>query len=192
MPRALIIGGTGLIGRATAARLLAASWQVDLTGRDPARLPAHIAAAGGRFIPADRQDATQLAAAFGDGADLLVDCLCYNAAQRPSTCRETCACRHGLPLASFMAASLRLSVAGSVLAVRVALRGVPRIRRTATQMILMLPPAFGAAIAAAAAFGWVLDFPLTPLVIGTEAAIVLTAFLGATALARRWSVTTVG
>lgn len=83
-------------------------------------------------------------------------------------------------------------VAGAVLAVRVALRDAPRIRRTATQMILMLPPASGAAIAAAAAFGGGLDYPLTPLVIGTEAAIVLTAFLGATALARRWSVTAAG
>jgi nucleoside-diphosphate-sugar epimerase len=79
MHRALIIGGTGLIGRATARRLLAAGWRVDLTGREPARLPADIAAAGGGFIPADREDSGQLGAAFGDGADLLVDCLCYTA-----------------------------------------------------------------------------------------------------------------
>ena len=50
MPRALIVGGTGLIGRATARRLLAAGWQVDLTGRDPAHLPADIAASGGTFV----------------------------------------------------------------------------------------------------------------------------------------------
>lgn len=79
MPRALIVGGTGLIGRATARRLLAAGWQVDLTGRDAARLPAGIAAAGGRFIAAGRGDAGQLLTAFGDGADLLVDCICYTA-----------------------------------------------------------------------------------------------------------------
>jgi NAD(P)-dependent dehydrogenase (short-subunit alcohol dehydrogenase family) len=35
MPRALILGGTGAIGRATARRLLTADWRVDLTGRNP-------------------------------------------------------------------------------------------------------------------------------------------------------------
>ena len=80
MPRALILGGTGAIGGATARRLLAAGWQVDLTGRDPAHLAPDIAAAGGRFITADRGDDEQLEAAFGSGADLLLDCICYTAA----------------------------------------------------------------------------------------------------------------
>jgi nucleoside-diphosphate-sugar epimerase len=79
MPRALIVGGTGLIGRATARRLLAAGWQVDLTGRNPAHLPADIAAAGGKFVAADRDDSDQLLTALGDGADLVVDCICYTA-----------------------------------------------------------------------------------------------------------------
>lgn len=56
MPRALIVGGTGPIGCATALRLLAAGWQVDLTGRNPAHVPADIAAAGATFIAADRGD----------------------------------------------------------------------------------------------------------------------------------------
>jgi len=80
MPRALIVGGTGPIGCATARRLLAGGWQVDLTGRDAARLPADVAAAGGRFIAADRDDPCQLRSALGAGADLLVDCICYTAA----------------------------------------------------------------------------------------------------------------
>ena len=80
MPRALVRGGTGAIGCAAARRLLAAGWHVDLTGRDPARLPADIAAAGGEFVAADRGDADRLLAAFGAGADLLVDCVCYTAA----------------------------------------------------------------------------------------------------------------
>ena len=80
MPRALIVGGTGPIGRATARRLLAAGWQVDVTGRDPARLPTELAAAGVRFVTAERDDGGQLAVAFGAGADLLVDCICYTAA----------------------------------------------------------------------------------------------------------------
>ena len=79
MPRALILGGTGLVGRATAARLPAAGWQVDLSGRDPAHLPPDVAAAGGRFVAADRADTGLLLAAFGDGADLLVDCICFTA-----------------------------------------------------------------------------------------------------------------
>lgn len=79
MSRALIIGGTGLIGRATARRLLATGWQVGLTGRDPAHLPAEIAAAGGTFVAADRHEPEQLRAALGGGADLLVDCICYTA-----------------------------------------------------------------------------------------------------------------
>ncbi|GGY01054.1 NAD-dependent epimerase/dehydratase family protein [Streptomyces hiroshimensis] len=80
MRRALILGGTGLIGRAAARRLLAVGWKVDVTGRDPAHLPYEIAAAGAGFIGADRADEVQLRAALGDGADLLVDCLCYTAA----------------------------------------------------------------------------------------------------------------
>jgi NAD(P)-dependent dehydrogenase (short-subunit alcohol dehydrogenase family) len=33
MPSAAIIGGTGLIGRAVARRLLPAGWQITVTGR---------------------------------------------------------------------------------------------------------------------------------------------------------------
>jgi len=80
MPRALIVGGTGAIGRATARRLLAAGWRVDLTGRNPAHLPDEIAAAGASFLAAERDRPDQLLAALGDGADLLIDCVCYTAA----------------------------------------------------------------------------------------------------------------
>ena len=80
MPRALILGGTGLIGRAAAGRLLAAGWQVDVTGRYAGHLSPELADAGVRFIPADRADGGALAAAAGDGADLLVDCVCYTSA----------------------------------------------------------------------------------------------------------------
>jgi uncharacterized protein YbjT (DUF2867 family) len=47
MPRALIVGGTGLIGGASARRLIAAGWHIALTGRNPTHLPDDIAAAGG-------------------------------------------------------------------------------------------------------------------------------------------------
>lgn len=84
MPRALILGGTGAIGRATAARLLASEgWQVDLTGRHPAHVPGDLVAAGAQFVAIDRDDpdeATRLEALLGDGADLLVDATCFTAA----------------------------------------------------------------------------------------------------------------
>lgn len=81
MSRALILGGTGLIGRAVARRLIDSGWRVDLAARRPDRVPAALAADGARFVAADRDDPAALAAALGPGADLVVDCLCYTAAQ---------------------------------------------------------------------------------------------------------------
>jgi nucleoside-diphosphate-sugar epimerase len=79
MRRALILGGTGLIGQAAARRLLAAGWQVHLTGRDATHLPAALTAAGARFVVADRADTAAMRAVAGDGIDLVVDCICYTA-----------------------------------------------------------------------------------------------------------------
>ncbi len=79
VPRALVLGGTGVLGLAVARRLLPAGWEVELTGRDPAHLPSALADAGARFARADRGDADQLRSAIGDGADLVVDSLCYTA-----------------------------------------------------------------------------------------------------------------
>jgi len=83
VPHALILGGTGAIGRATAHRLLALGWQVHLTGRDRSHLPADLAAAGVGFTSVDRTDPDEprlLRTALGDGADLLVDATCFTAA----------------------------------------------------------------------------------------------------------------
>jgi nucleoside-diphosphate-sugar epimerase len=60
--------------------LLAAGWEVDLTGRDPSAFPSALAEAGARFVRSDRSNPAQLADAFGDGADLLVDCVCFTGA----------------------------------------------------------------------------------------------------------------
>jgi nucleoside-diphosphate-sugar epimerase len=79
MHRALVLGGTGLIGRAVARRLIAAGWEVDVTGRDPGRMPRDVVEAGGRFVAAERGDVDQLRSAFGAGVDLLVDCVCFTA-----------------------------------------------------------------------------------------------------------------
>jgi len=69
-----------MIGRATARRLAATGWQVDVTGRDPAHFPRELAEAGVRFHAADRADPARLRAVLGEGADLLVDCICFTAA----------------------------------------------------------------------------------------------------------------
>jgi nucleoside-diphosphate-sugar epimerase len=79
LARALILGGTGAVGRASAERLLAAGWTVAVTGRERARMPEALRAAGARFVAGDRRDAGHLRAALGAGADLLVDCVCYTA-----------------------------------------------------------------------------------------------------------------
>jgi len=80
MPRALILGGTGMIGRSTAVRLLAAGWEVDVTGRDPRHVPAEFEGEEATFLAASRDSPSEMATAIGDGADLLVDCICYTAA----------------------------------------------------------------------------------------------------------------
>jgi nucleoside-diphosphate-sugar epimerase len=77
--RALVLAGTGAVGRATARRLLAAGWEVGLTGRDASHFPSDLAASGARFVASDRSDPAQLADAFEKGVDLLVDCACFTA-----------------------------------------------------------------------------------------------------------------
>jgi hypothetical protein len=94
-----------------------------------------------------------------------------------------------LAAAVFYGGVAAVVITGAALAVRLVLRHASRIRDTASKMSLLLPPALTAAIAAAVAVGWALDFALTPAVIGAEAAIVLAGFLAATATARRLSVT---
>ncbi|MFB0834725.1 NAD-dependent epimerase/dehydratase family protein [Arthrobacter halodurans] len=76
-PRAVVLGGTGLIGRAVGARLLDGGWSVDLVGRDVRRFPPGLRARGARFVAADRADPAALGRALGTGADLVVDALAY-------------------------------------------------------------------------------------------------------------------
>jgi nucleoside-diphosphate-sugar epimerase len=72
-----VVGGSGLVGRAISRRLVSADWDVDVIGRDADHLPIDLAESGVRFLAADRADAPALASAYGNGADLLVDCVCY-------------------------------------------------------------------------------------------------------------------
>lgn len=80
MSHAVVIGGTGLIGRAIGRRLLESGWSVRLLARDRAHTPADLIAAGAAFAGVDRGDPRSVAQAVGEGADLLVDCICYTAA----------------------------------------------------------------------------------------------------------------
>ncbi len=78
--RAVILGGTGAIGGAVAARLAAAGWSVDVTGRDPGSMPPELVAAGVRFHQVQRSETSTIGRLEGDGADLLVDLLAYRGA----------------------------------------------------------------------------------------------------------------
>jgi nucleoside-diphosphate-sugar epimerase len=81
VPHALITGGTGAIGFATARRLCAAGWSVEITGREAAHFPPPLAELGVRFTACDRDDSARLRALAGAGADLLVDCACKTGEQ---------------------------------------------------------------------------------------------------------------
>jgi len=78
--RAVILGGTGAIGGATALRLARAGWSVDVTGRSPDLMPDELRDAGVRFHEIDRSDIAAIEKLVGDGADVLVDLLAYRAA----------------------------------------------------------------------------------------------------------------
>ena len=76
MPRAVLIGGTGMVGRAAARALAADGWEVVTVSRS-GTLPAGLAELGVEPVVADREDDTQLRAALGNGADLVLDTIAY-------------------------------------------------------------------------------------------------------------------
>lgn len=80
MKRAVILGGTGVLGLASAVRLVEAGWLVELTGRDETKMPSYLHAAGVRFHSSDRRNEHDLKTVIGDGADLLIDAACYTGA----------------------------------------------------------------------------------------------------------------
>ena len=61
VPRALILGGTGQIGRATASRLRADGWEVTAAARNPGGMPPELTAEGSRSHGVDRREAGALA-----------------------------------------------------------------------------------------------------------------------------------
>ncbi|MET8455716.1 NAD-dependent epimerase/dehydratase family protein [Streptomyces parvulus] len=77
MTRAVVIGATGQIGRAAVSALARDGWEVDAVsrggGRD-ARWPENV-----RVVRADREDDAALSAAVGEGCDVLVDTVAFDA-----------------------------------------------------------------------------------------------------------------
>lgn len=72
MSRAFVLGGTGQVGHAVTRRLLQEGWEVTVASRSGRRVED---AAG---VAVDRTEPDALAAALGDGVDLLLDCVCYD------------------------------------------------------------------------------------------------------------------
>jgi nucleoside-diphosphate-sugar epimerase len=77
VPRAVLIGGTGLIGRAAARALAEDGWDVVAVSRS-GTLPEGLAELGVESIAADRADDTQLRAALGSGANVVYDSVAMN------------------------------------------------------------------------------------------------------------------
>jgi nucleoside-diphosphate-sugar epimerase len=77
VPRAVLIGGTGLIGRAAARALAEDGWDVLAVSRS-GTLPEGLAELGVQAVSADREDTGQLRAALGSGADVVYDSVAMN------------------------------------------------------------------------------------------------------------------
>ena len=79
MPRAVLIGGTGMIGRAAARALAGDGWDVVAVSRS-GTLPDGLAELGVESVVADRQDDAGLREALGTGADVVLDTVAMNRA----------------------------------------------------------------------------------------------------------------
>jgi nucleoside-diphosphate-sugar epimerase len=76
VPRAVLIGGTGMIGRAAARALATDGWEVVAVSRS-GTLPEGLAELGVESVVADRADDAQLRAALGAGADAVLDTVAF-------------------------------------------------------------------------------------------------------------------
>jgi len=76
MARAVLIGGSGMIGRATARALAEDGWEVVAVSRS-GTLPDGLAELGVEAATADREDDGQLRAAVGAGADVVYDSVAF-------------------------------------------------------------------------------------------------------------------
>jgi len=72
---AFLLGGTGQIGRAAAARFVAAGWEVVLASRGERPIATELE--GLRHVQLDREDGDALRKGLGNGADVLVDVVAF-------------------------------------------------------------------------------------------------------------------
>jgi nucleoside-diphosphate-sugar epimerase len=79
VPRAIVLGGNGLVGSAAAVKLARAGWEVTSSGRAETRFPRDLRDAGVRFVQSDRYAARDLGQLLHQGADVVVDCVGYTA-----------------------------------------------------------------------------------------------------------------
>jgi nucleoside-diphosphate-sugar epimerase len=77
VPRAVLIGGPGLIGRAAARALASDGWEVVAVSRSGG-LPDGLAELGVESVVTDRADDAQLREAIGAGADVVYDSVAMN------------------------------------------------------------------------------------------------------------------
>jgi nucleoside-diphosphate-sugar epimerase len=76
MPRAVLIGGNGMIGRAAARALAGDGWEIVAVSRSGS-LPEGLAELGVEAVVADREDDAQLRAALSGGAEVLFDSMAF-------------------------------------------------------------------------------------------------------------------
>jgi nucleoside-diphosphate-sugar epimerase len=77
--QAVILGGTGQVGRAVAGALLRDGWAVSLVHRGRTAAPGWLLEAGATEVLHDRERAGDLGLAIGRGADLVVDAIAFDA-----------------------------------------------------------------------------------------------------------------
>ncbi|GGO14504.1 hypothetical protein [Micromonospora parathelypteridis] len=92
-----------------------------------------------------------------------------------------------LAVAVYYGVPAAVVAAGAVIAVRTRLPDLPRIRRTARIMSVLIPAAGILVTPITMAFAWSTDYSTAPEVVATEFAMVLATLAGATVLARRLS-----
>jgi nucleoside-diphosphate-sugar epimerase len=80
VPKAIVLGGNGLVGAAAALRLAADGWEVTSSGRSADRFPQQLREVGVRFARSDRYDAGDLRELLRRGTDAVIDCVGYTAA----------------------------------------------------------------------------------------------------------------
>jgi nucleoside-diphosphate-sugar epimerase len=79
---ALVLGGTGLVGTAVACRLAERGWEVAAASRGE-REAARELRERATVVTLDRADDAALAAALGEGVDVLIDCVAMRAEDGP-------------------------------------------------------------------------------------------------------------